>query len=125
MPPEDGFSFDEGGLRRLSASVRSAGEQLANHAASDATTAAAGDSTELVADTVEFIRKTGQTMTKSLDQAAEAVDAARGSYADIENTNEGALRYSERGAPPDADPGPLHDADERPNELPPARRPRR
>lgn len=118
MPPN--FGHDEVVLLSVAGKMRDAAAEL-DHATSAAVTAPdAGISSGEASQAIGRVINAGVVIATVLEKAGHSVDVAKGTYAHIENTNEGMMRFirSKNIDFPPADSGPLLDACNRSNDLP-------
>lgn len=101
----DGFGFEPAALRKIHTRLHDGAEDLDRAVTRKAPPVDAGDSSDIVAAAVARLQQIGAAVAQHLDSNADKVDSARGSYAEIENTNEGALQLDK--VYPDPDIGPM------------------
>ncbi|OZM74692.1 hypothetical protein CFN78_00115 [Amycolatopsis antarctica] len=70
----------------------------------------AGRSSTSVADALTLLTNSGAALAQVLSVHSTSIDLADGSYAEIDNTAEGLLKFNEIPNEPDPHTGPLHDA---------------
>jgi hypothetical protein len=107
-----GFSYDPEALTKVATTTRSAASSVDAGLAKQIPAVDAGVSSEIVGLAVTNLVAIGLTLAHTLDKIAEGVDATHGSYAEVENNNEGAMRYNTyyQWLPGDREPGgPLKD----------------
>ncbi|WP_216207012.1 hypothetical protein [Amycolatopsis aidingensis] len=92
MGGNEGFSYSTAGLESVVSQLREGARHLdeANEAAVEMVDA--GGSSEIVGKALADLLMSSVNSAATMDNAAGKVDAAKGSYHDIENTNEGAMR---------------------------------
>ncbi|MDV6011240.1 hypothetical protein [Haloechinothrix sp. LS1_15] len=91
----DGFSAEEHALRLTRDRLRLAADTLDRATGVEVSAVDAGMSSDIVADALARLQQVGIVLAQHMDNTADQVDAAEGSYAEIENTHEGKLRYEE------------------------------
>ncbi|MGH3948734.1 MAG: hypothetical protein ACRDSE_06390 [Pseudonocardiaceae bacterium] len=111
-----GFRYDEGALAAIVRDLRSGVEQLDLLANNMPQAVDAGFSSDVVNAALARVAKASVALAQVGEDIASKVDAAEGSYADIENTNEGQMRYQERYLEP-WERGEPHTTDERNREI--------
>ncbi|MGH3520103.1 MAG: hypothetical protein ACRDQ7_22500 [Haloechinothrix sp.] len=91
MGDGDGFGYDTGALEQVVQQFRSATQHLdsANAAAVDMVDA--GASSEVVGSALAGLLTSSVETAEVTDTIADRVNTAKGSYHNIENTNEGAI----------------------------------
>lgn len=110
----DEFGYDAGALSRITASLRTATHQLDSATELKVSVVDAGFSSNIANEALARVQKAGVVLAQVIEDIAGKVDSADGSYADIENTAEGELRWHESRLP-GYDGGPLERAPSRPN----------
>jgi hypothetical protein len=118
----DGYGVDQGTLGTIAGLLSRASSQLTEGMQADLPPADAGVSSPDVAGAVTRVLRHGLLFATGTSRMVENIDFTDASYADIENSVEGAMRYSENRDSPASDPGELRDAPNRNNFLPGRRR---
>ncbi|WP_199432666.1 hypothetical protein [Qaidamihabitans albus] len=90
-----GFSYDAGALESVEAHLRGAADTLHEATGNQVGSVDAGASTEIVTAAMATLQGLGMISTHVLREAAAKIDAARGSYGEIDNTAEGYIRRQE------------------------------
>ncbi|PXY17691.1 hypothetical protein [Prauserella endophytica] len=91
MPSGDGYRHDTNALTAISGHWRDGANQLDAAAAVPADAPDAGASSAVVGTAMASLIQGLSAAATAMDEAAEKVHAANGSYEDIENTNAGAI----------------------------------
>ena len=117
----DGFFFDEGVLTSVAEKMLSASSSVRDAISAEVGNVDAGVTSDAVAAALARVLVASDAAAETLTQVGYSVNASKGSYAHIENTNEGVVRMSDRGRFdfPQAEPGPLLNAPDRNPTLPP------
>ncbi|MFI7121958.1 hypothetical protein [Amycolatopsis sp. NPDC049868] len=99
----NGFHSDAGALKKVSRELRSGVSSLDTLAGNMPDAVDAGFSSQAVGSALARVIQGCTALAQIGEDIAANVDTADGSYADIENTNAGAIRYQERRHEPGPD----------------------
>lgn len=116
-----GYKYDPSALRSAADGNKSAAMSIDKGLATDIPPIDAGASSEIVGQAVATLVSIGITLAQTFEEIGKRVDASDGGYADVENSNEGLMRYAARylnNPVYDGPPGPLKDAPVRKTEAP-------
>ncbi|MCT2587069.1 hypothetical protein [Actinophytocola gossypii] len=91
-----GYSYDPEALNKVAAGNSAAADSIDTGLAVRIPSADAGMSSEIVGLTVANLVLLGVTLAQTFDEISARVDATDGSYAEVENTNEGRMTYVAR-----------------------------
>ncbi|WP_116041979.1 hypothetical protein [Amycolatopsis palatopharyngis] len=89
--PDGGYSFETGALDDMASKLRDGAEALDQAATAQAEAPDAGASSPYVARALQALMTSTVAGAQALDDIAEKINVAQGSYHTIENTHEGAM----------------------------------
>jgi hypothetical protein len=112
MSPKD-FGFEPGTLPAIVGHLNAASSTLDTGIGGGPEVIDAGATSGMVGGTLKEITLATAAIGEAIDDISGKVDAADGSYADIENSNEGMLKLQKLPPPSTGNHGPLMDSPDR------------
>ena len=97
MAGENGYQYSQEALRRVTGELRHGADALDRATEHDLISPDAGASSDVVGKALADLLKSAVAGAHGLAEMAENVHVTEGSYADVENTNEGVVRRSRQG----------------------------
>ncbi|SNR27500.1 hypothetical protein SAMN06265360_10178 [Haloechinothrix alba] len=89
----DGYSYESHALQLTRDRFRLGASTLDRATQAEAKSVDAGASSDVVGDAMARVQQIAVVLAQYMDDTADKVDRADGSYGEVENTNEGRLRY--------------------------------
>lgn len=93
MPNKDGYDYSASELSGMAGDLRSSANQLGSGSKGMPGTPNAGVSTDKMAKVYESLMKSGGALAAKQEDIASKIHSTNGSYAEVENTNQGRLRH--------------------------------
>lgn len=91
-----GYDYKQASLSRMTKTLRGSAQHLSNATSGAPPSPDAGDSSALLAEVISDLLRSGATIAAKQELIAGNIHASKGSYDEIENTNEGLMNQQKR-----------------------------